>query len=119
MKNPLWLRSGFFYQVFHCTCIEPILGHFLGMNNETLHRARASGTHLCMMVDLMDELVQGFPIMMGTKNLGRRQGMKEKVLLCEMLQVRPYIHGLQGRGRCLRKRLKWGQESLARKTKTW
>lgn len=40
---------------------------FLGTDNATLHRTRASGARMCMEIDLIDEPVQGFPIMVANK----------------------------------------------------
>lgn len=39
-------------------------GSYLGTNNTTIHRTRASRARKCVEVDLSEESVQGFPIVM-------------------------------------------------------
>ncbi|XP_035544614.1 uncharacterized protein LOC118348003 [Juglans regia] len=44
-------------------------GRFLGIDNATLHRTRASGARMCVEIDLKDEPVQRFPIVMANKKV--------------------------------------------------
>ncbi|KAF5481437.1 hypothetical protein F2P56_002087 [Juglans regia] len=44
-------------------------GRFLGIDNATLHRTRASGARMCVEIDLTDEPVQSFPIVMANKKI--------------------------------------------------
>ncbi|KAF5450314.1 hypothetical protein F2P56_030677 [Juglans regia] len=44
-------------------------GRFLGIDNATLHRTRVSGAQMCVEIDMTDEPVQRFPIVMGNKKI--------------------------------------------------
>lgn len=58
--------------LYRWDCLEILasrFGRYLGTDNATLNRTRATGVRICVDVDLSADLVQGFPIMVENKKL--------------------------------------------------
>lgn len=65
--------------MYQMNCLQILatrFGRYLGTENATLHKTRASGARICVEIDLMDELVQLFFLLIG--KFGKRFGMKNR-----------------------------------------
>lgn len=62
---PQWIFLGLSLHMYHTDCLQILatkFGRLLGIDNATINRTRASGAWICVEVDLNEELVQDFPI---------------------------------------------------------
>lgn len=56
------------YRLDNLQILASRVGRFLGTDNATIYRTRATEARLCVEVDLQDELVGGFPLIINIKN---------------------------------------------------
>ncbi|XP_042958005.1 uncharacterized protein LOC122293494 [Carya illinoinensis] len=58
-------------------------GRFLGTDNATLYRTRATGARMCVEVDLLEEPVAGFPLVTGKTQIWQRVVYEKKGFYCK------------------------------------
>lgn len=71
------------YQVDCLLILAMRFGRYLGTNNTTINKIRALGVHICAKIDLSEEQVQGFPIVV----------MANKTFLQEVKYKKVFIVG--------------------------
>ncbi|XP_035546552.1 uncharacterized protein LOC118348611 [Juglans regia] len=58
--------------LYRLDCLQSFatrFGNFLGTDNATVYRTRATGARLCVAVDLRDKQIKGFPVMFGSHQI--------------------------------------------------
>lgn len=67
--------------LYRLDCLQTLASRFkkfLGMDNGTLYKTNATGARICVEVDLQEELVRGFPLMVGQKHHIQQDVVYEK-----------------------------------------
>ncbi|CAI9763515.1 unnamed protein product [Fraxinus pennsylvanica] len=78
------------YRVDCLQILATSFGRYLGMNNATLNRTRATGARIYVEVDLKEEPIQGFPIVMALKKLWQEARYERHGFYCSKCSRQGY-----------------------------
>lgn len=80
---PQWIfLPGLPFHMYKTDCLQILamrFGHYLGINNATLNKTRATRARLCVEVDLKEEPIKGFPIVVSTNRTIWQEAWYEKI----------------------------------------
>lgn len=79
---PQWIfLPGLPMHLYHRDCLQIFatrFGRYLGTDNATLNRSRATGARICVEVDLTVDPIKGFPIVLSCTRCIRQEAQYEK-----------------------------------------
>ncbi|KAK3188863.1 hypothetical protein Dsin_028424 [Dipteronia sinensis] len=71
--------------LYRLDCLQSFatrFGRFLGTDNATLYRTKATGARMCVEVNLQDEVVKGFPLVVGQKQVWQKVRYEKRGFYC-------------------------------------
>ncbi|KAF5445102.1 hypothetical protein F2P56_034180 [Juglans regia] len=84
---PQWIYlQGLPLQLYRLDCLQSFanrFGKFLGTDNATLYRTRATGARLCVEVDLQKDPIEGFPLVVGQKQSWQKVIYEKRGFYCK------------------------------------